>query len=67
MQQVTREKFFATVGALNVSPHVNLASLKRRHFESDWIMNDGTRRLVGRTISDSHGAEPTRFFVEERA
>lgn len=62
MKQVSEKEFFAAVGPLDVHPRVNVASLKGRYHTSNWEVQH-TRRLVGRTESDSHAAEPTKFFL----
>lgn len=62
MRKVTKEEFFATVGPLNVHPRVDMASLKTREHASTWE-DLNTRRVVGRTVSDSWGIEPIQCFL----
>jgi hypothetical protein len=63
MRQVTEEEFFRVIGPLNVHPRVDKPSLKQRHHVSTWEMLDGTRRVIGRAESDSHGVEKTKFYL----
>ena len=60
--EITKTEFFATVGVLNVYPRVDVASLKTRFFTSCWVTIN--RTVLGKTITDSWGVEPTRFFVK---
>jgi hypothetical protein len=41
--EVSKDEFFARVGTLNVHPHNG-----NRDY-TDWEMQDGTRRLIGRS------------------
>lgn len=62
MIEVTKDVFFKTVGPLDVHPRVDVATLKERKHVSNWEMNH-TRKRVGRSIPDSHGIDPTLFFL----
>lgn len=63
MRSVTKDTFFKTVNPLNVHPRVDVATLKARHHVSYWEMQDGTRAVIGRSESDSHGVDDTRYFL----
>lgn len=57
----TKDQFFATINPLDVHPRVVLASLKGRWHTSIWELRN--RTVVGRSESDSHGTDPTRYFL----
>lgn len=63
MKTVTEEVFFAVIGPQNVHPRVDVRSLKHRWHVSHWEHRD-TRQRVGRSETDSHSAQPTRFFLD---
>ena len=64
MRPVTRQEFFAAIGHLDVMPRVDVASFKHRIHVSNWETQH-TRQLVGRSESDSHGSQPTKFYLTE--
>ena len=61
MRPVTEQEFWMTVGPMDVHPRVDETTLKGRHHESDFETR--SRAVVGRVISDSHGIEPSQYFL----
>lgn len=60
-KEISREAFFATVGQMDVHPMVDERTLKGRFYTSIWKLRN--QKIVGKTISDSHGIEPGQYFV----
>ncbi len=65
MRQVTEAEFFAVIGPQDIYPRVDAASLRDREHVSHWEARQ-TREVVGMSRSDSHGVNPTQFFLKER-
>lgn len=61
MKPVTKEAFFAAIGPTDTMPRVDVASFKGRYHRSIWETSG--RAVVGESFSDSHGSEPTVFFL----
>ncbi len=61
-KQVTKEQFYASVGQLNVHP------CPRREF-TEWVMQDGSRRVVGVSVPGyantygPNGKTPERYTI----
>jgi hypothetical protein len=66
MRQVTQAEFFAVIGPQDVHPRVDATTLRERHHVSMWEGRH-TRQVVGKSISDSYGVEPTQFFLSGSA
>lgn len=64
MRTVTKEEFFAAIGPRDVNPRVDVSTLKERHHVSTWEVAH-TRKVVGRSRSDSWGSEPTQFYLAD--
>lgn len=47
MRKVTQEAFYAAVGQLNVHPHILPGPYP---YSSEWQMQDGSRRVIGKTV-----------------
>ncbi len=67
MKEISRTEFFATVGSLNVHPRPDISTFNGRYFASEWELLDNSRRIVGRSVSDSWGVGPTKFYCAEPA
>ncbi len=65
MIPVSKAEFFAMVGRLNVHPRVDASTLKGRYHVSHWEMQDGTRKVVGQSKSDSWSIDPTEYAVQK--
>lgn len=63
MREVTKGEFFAVLGDRDVVAHVDEATLRGRYHVSTWETRG--RYPVGRSVADSHGVEPTRFYLAE--
>lgn len=61
MMQVSKERFFAVIGPMNVNPRVDVSSFKSRVHVSHWEHGE-TREIVGRSETSMFG-EPTKFFL----
>jgi hypothetical protein len=62
MIQTTKERFFATVGKMNVHPRIINSKYP---YTSDWMTPSGS--LEGRTVDTVlNGKQETAYFVEER-
>lgn len=57
MERVTRFEFFSVVGPLNVHPSVDMRTIRDRHMASDWIMQDGSRRIIGRSVGSGDAVQ----------
>jgi hypothetical protein len=63
MIQVTRASFFATVGQMNVHPHIGQQAYDNAHgYTSTW--QTPARQVVGKSDGGTH-LLASRFFVTE--
>lgn len=59
--EVTKDAFFRRIGPMNVHPRVG--DQAGRYHSSSW--ETPARVVVGRSVSDAHGIEPTRFWLAD--
>lgn len=53
-REVTKAEFFAAMNPLNVHPRPK----GNYPYVTDWEMQDGSRRLVGRSLGERYGLKP---------
>lgn len=62
MQPVSKEKFYATVGPLNVHPRIVNSS---HPYTSIWELQNGSRKVIGKSVDRMEGGRSlTDYFLE---
>lgn len=63
MQKVDKAEFYKFVELVNIFPiYASIKFVNNRYAVSVW--EDTARNARGKTISDSHGVDPTEYWVK---
>ena len=63
LNSTSKVDFFNKVGPLDITPRVEVATLSHRFHVSLWEIRN--RTIMGKTVADSWGVMPTKFWLSD--